>query len=220
MSAEYFKSGLLTFHKRAQHAVKKLQDPLLFRPGSVAPSLLGEDSGTRVTITTQSFLHDQCTSELPIPAAGSCWSMLRDCGLAAGDGSTAVRGTLDGFRMKVSLQPDRSCALSISGIIIVIAQWDPCMVLLACSLAGLACVGRCSACAGRASSVDFILFPRTENNWPVTSTLTLTLTLTLQQTSLYYLATATPWEDRLRMKASHVAMLVPWQLQPSRSSIL
>lgn len=132
MSAEYFKSGLLTFHKRAQHAVKKLKDPLLFRPGSVAPSLLGEDSGTRVTITTQSFLHDQCTSELPIPAAGSCWSMLRDCGLAAGDGSTAVRGTLDGFRMKVSLQAGRSYALSISGIIIGIAQWDPCMVLLAC----------------------------------------------------------------------------------------
>ena len=41
-------------------------------------------------------------------------------------------GNPDGFRMKVSLQAGRSYALSISGIIIGIAQWDPCMVLLAC----------------------------------------------------------------------------------------
>jgi len=88
---------------------QKFQDPPLFRPGSVAPSLLGEDSGTRVTFITQSFLHDRCTREFTSRAAGSCWSMLRDCGLAAGDGSTAVRGTPGGLKTKVSLQAGRSC---------------------------------------------------------------------------------------------------------------
>lgn len=97
---------------------QKFQDPPLFRPGSVAPSLLGEDSGTRVTFITQSFLHGRYTRlvncEFPSRAAGSCWSMLRDCGLAAGDGSTAVRGTPGGLKTKVSLQGVDPASKSLS----------------------------------------------------------------------------------------------------------